>query len=692
MKTQFQKVLVALMGFLILSLTQLLAQASLEGYTGCMGGPPFVGTIVTCGSYADTTDINGNYSISGIPGGTYTVYFNIPGFPPASAPVILVDGETTVLDFIINCGNFSVVPLNLEVVLEPNATETEILTLSNTGAAPVQWSAEVDILTGNSSEDFFDLIFQVPLDGTAMEKGVACDDDYIYTTDPFGSIRRYAMDGTFIELLALGGYDDLAWDGYYFYGCDGSSNITQLDLGAQAVVSTFTAPGNVSTLAYNPIDDVFYGTSWNEDLMVFDASGALINSAPLPPDNPVYTGLAFDECSPDGPFLWAYGSVGAQTHIIHLYQIPSLQLASFTANMNEILNGPLNNGSGGLFVSTNVVDGICALGGIVQGEWMWTVELAEVWEWLTIEPTSGTVNPGETEEVEVHFDATGLLQWAYQAEINFSTIPNVASPTVDVEMTIEGQPGMAWLETDQTCTDIDLVWETIPPGFLADSFHIYKDSVYYVTAYDFQFTDSMQMPGEFHDYYVTGYFFNGWESNATNVENVFLGAPEDLVPSDISLTFPPADSIICFNWTTGACIAPEYFKIYKDYNLIAETTSNSYCDTLFSPGYYEYYITAQYYFGESDPCESFYFIWEETSIGETNQIKPHVFPNPAKDEISISSNVAVSSITIYDFSGIVQLSHKFTHKTIDVSDLNPGCYFLVLETEKGRSFQKLVIK
>jgi hypothetical protein len=526
-----------------------------------------------------------------------------------------------------------------------------------------------------------------------MEKGVACDDDYIYTTDPFGSIRRYAMDGTFIELLALGGYDDLAWEGNYFYGCNGSSTITQLDLGAQVVVSTFTAPGNVSTFAFNPIDDVFYGTSWNEDLMVFDASGTLISSVPLPPDNPVYTGLAFDNYSPDGPFLWAYGSVGSQTHIIHLYQIPSLQLTNFAANMNDILAGPLNNGSGGLFISTNVVDGLCVLGGIVQGEWMWTVELAETWEWLSIEPASGTVNPGETEEVEVHFDATDLLPWAYEAEINFSTIPNVASPVVEVELAIEGQPGMYWLETSQNCTDIMLEYETIPPGCtMIDSFHIYKDSVYYVTTYDFQFTDSMQTPGEFHEYYVTGYFFNGWESNATNVENVFVGVPEDLVPSNISLTFPPADSIICFDWTTGACIAPEYFKIYKDYNLIAETTSYGYCDTLLSPGYYEYYITAQYYFGESDPCETFYFIWEETAVGETNQLKTHFCPNPAEDVITITSPVSKIRVSIYNFTGQVVLQEETAQKTMDVSTLNPGCYFLVLETENARNFQKLVIK
>ena len=668
-------------------------QASVYGYVGCIGGPPFEGVIVTVGIYADTTDINGNYEIDDIPAGYYTITFNIPGSPPTSYGIDLPDGMATNADLELNCGNFAVDPISLNVVIEPNATETEILTLTNTGDAPVQWSAEIEISNGNNADDFFDLISQVPLQETAMEKGVASDDEFIYTTDPFGFIRRYAFNGTFIEMLAVGGYDDLAWDGYYFYGCDGSTTITYLDLAAQYVVSTFTAPGNVSTITYNPIDNVFYGTSWNSDLMAFDASGALISSTPLPPENPVYTGLAFDNCSPDGPFLWAYGSVGAQTHVIHLYQVPSLQLASFTADMNEILGGPLNNGSGGLFVSTKVVDGICALGGIVQGEWLWAVELTETYQWINIEPVSGTVNPGETEEVEVHFDATGLYPcpWPYEAEIQFSTIPNVASPTVGVELTLEAMCSPYNIQYAFDCLDLTITWDQTACCQPPESWNIYLNDDIIANVTEQQTTLSVYPEVEYQ-FSVSAIFNENIETWPVPGDNITIPAPEGLEPSGISVTFPPADSIICFGWTTQACIAPEYFKIYRDGTLIAETPDYSFCDTLFTPGYYEYYINAHYYFGDSDPCEPFYFLWVGTSISGAKEMRVQVFPNPAEDKITINTTVQVTSISIYDYSGMVQLSQKFTHKIIDVSTLNPGCYFLVLETENGRSFQKLVIK
>ncbi|MEZ5147188.1 MAG: carboxypeptidase-like regulatory domain-containing protein [Bacteroidales bacterium] len=81
-------------------------QASVYGYVGCIGGPPFEGVIVTVGIYADTTDINGNYEIDDIPAGYYTITFNIPGSPPTSYGIDLPDGMATNADLELNLWKF----------------------------------------------------------------------------------------------------------------------------------------------------------------------------------------------------------------------------------------------------------------------------------------------------------------------------------------------------------------------------------------------------------------------------------------------------------------------------------------------------------------------------------------------------------------------------------------------------------
>ncbi len=61
------------------------------------------------------------------------------------------------------------------------------------------------------------------------------------------------------------------------------------------------------------------------------------------------------------------------------------------------------------------------------------------------------------------------------------------------------------------------------------------------------------------------------------------------------------------------------------------------------------------------------------SVSSTNQIS--VYPNPVNDQI-IFSNTNISTVNIYDVIGSLVLSKAVTGKTIYVSDLSSGVYFI----------------
>jgi hypothetical protein len=74
----------------------------------------------------------------------------------------------------------------------------------------------------------------------------------------------------------------------------------------------------------------------------------------------------------------------------------------------------------------------------------------------------------------------------------------------------------------------------------------------------------------------------------------------------------------------------------------------------------------------------------------------NIFPNPAKDLIRVSGLTEVNQgmIKIFDVSGAVILTKNAYNLNdfIDISSLNSGSYFIMLETKNGRYAQKLLVR
>jgi len=79
---------------------------------------------------------------------------------------------------------------------------------------------------------------------------------------------------------------------------------------------------------------------------------------------------------------------------------------------------------------------------------------------------------------------------------------------------------------------------------------------------------------------------------------------------------------------------------------------------------------------------------EEVIADETEEF--NIFPNPAKDEITISGlEDEFTRIFIYDIAGTLKLSANASqnNNSINISSLTPGCYIIKSRSESGKNYK-----
>ena len=84
------------------------------------------------------------------------------------------------------------------------------------------------------------------------------------------------------------------------------------------------------------------------------------------------------------------------------------------------------------------------------------------------------------------------------------------------------------------------------------------------------------------------------------------------------------------------------------------------------------------------------------SLNKVNSIFPtsiQLIPNPAKNQINISSNTKMNTYQIFNVLGKKVLSGVLTNPTIQIESLYTGSYFIVLkETNTNKTYRKKFIK
>ena len=77
---------------------------------------------------------------------------------------------------------------------------------------------------------------------------------------------------------------------------------------------------------------------------------------------------------------------------------------------------------------------------------------------------------------------------------------------------------------------------------------------------------------------------------------------------------------------------------------------------------------------------------------DSNNDKITLYPNPAKNLLTIHSDFELRKIEIYNLSGKEVIINPITNNTIDISHLNDGTYILKMNKRNGEVIHRRFIK
>ncbi|MFA5418423.1 MAG: T9SS type A sorting domain-containing protein, partial [Bacteroidales bacterium] len=136
------------------------------------------------------------------------------------------------------------------------------------------------------------------------------------------------------------------------------------------------------------------------------------------------------------------------------------------------------------------------------------------------------------------------------------------------------------------------------------------------------------------------------------------------------------------------------YNVYRDGVKIntAVVENQEYTDTDLPVNTFEYYVTAVYDAGESNPSNTVVIVITDLAdITADNEIL--VYPNPASDYLNIKAE-NIMHIRILNTLGQVVVDKVIgsDNSNLDISDLKSGIYFIHLDTQKGSVTRKVVVK
>lgn len=197
-------------------------------------------------------------------------------------------------------------------------------------------------------------------------------------------------------------------------------------------------------------------------------------------------------------------------------------------------------------------------------------------------------------------------------------------------------------------------------------------------------------------YFIDNYCFSGSFLPPLN-----LSGPGNVSNGEtIHLTWQSPESF------AGSPNAQNHSKSITGYNIYRKTNIGSFVKVITTPyeEYYDsyyggpvltYYITAIY--GgtqESGPSNTWLVETDQLGMEENSLIDIQLFPNPASESIHIMCDLNILSVTIYDFTGhpVARESVNNTTYRYNSSHLSAGIYFVVVETEKGKTSRRVIIE
>ena len=194
-----------------------------------------------------------------------------------------------------------------------------------------------------------------------------------------------------------------------------------------------------------------------------------------------------------------------------------------------------------------------------------------------------------------------------------------------------------------------------------------------------------------------------YEDNKTSIglaEYIQLGEvvyPCD-APTNLNATIEQDAEGYDYNFkVTMSWDATEYayqYNIYLDGELLDSTTETSYVKGFDKEGVHHFAVATICPDGESEQSETFEYELIGVSLDEyKNHFK--IYPNPANDVVRLSiDNSQQTTVRIYNVMGMMieEIEINSNETEINVSDYNPGIYYINIQTEEFNVTKKIIVE
>jgi hypothetical protein len=254
------------------------------------------------------------------------------------------------------------------ITVDPNLLQVQVpfgdsltvpISIGNLGTTNLGWKSFIEnpdtssLINGQIGDPLFNYnLFDLSLSDTARFSGVAyAKDHFWFAAKIFPDqklILKVDIDGNLVasypQPVAFGsGWSAIATDGNYLYGTDTYViNKWSIDSTINAGV-IFTGSITADAMTYDPNQKYFYISNSVGAIKVIDRNGEDVSLLVTPYD---IEGLAWDNFSPGGPYLWAWvrdeGTGGADFKAIRLHPETGIStgLSFDGVNIGSFVNSP----------------------------------------------------------------------------------------------------------------------------------------------------------------------------------------------------------------------------------------------------------------------------------------------------------------------------------------------------------------
>ncbi|MFK5854633.1 MAG: T9SS type A sorting domain-containing protein [Bacteroidota bacterium] len=233
----------------------------------------------------------------------------------------------------------------------------------------------------NILRDYLDLQFSFPVSDDVGQAGVESDGSYIYTSIWSNNyFVKYDFDGNVVDTFSINGVSEVRDMAFcevdsYMYGASPTNSMVYIMDFSNGTLVDYIYISDARAIAYDVDLDVFYANNWGTDVQVIDRqSGNILDAIPLSGAYGSYYGFAYDNWSVGGPFLWGFSQDGSGSDIVQL-NLPNMTETGVVIDVTQVTG--IDGIAGGLFTQPDIIEGTITLGGLMQNEIIFGLELVD---------------------------------------------------------------------------------------------------------------------------------------------------------------------------------------------------------------------------------------------------------------------------------------------------------------------------